>query len=249
MRALNRSGFSLVELLVVIAIVSALLAIALPTLQHAREAARRAVCGSQLHQNGLVLNYYTDDYKGWYPSIRDHRGATNQEIDPTGVEWKALSGYGWTLRSLTCPSSSFRARFRTANGGPLVMPYFYLAGRGDRTISGNWNGYLDNHSYATRAANMRPVMRVSETQIPHDTALMTDFFRGPAEINPAGTYVRYIDNGSNTHDYMQPNHMTSSDPLLRSDGTHMLAVDQTVRWRARQDTTLRWSVQYHNVYW
>ncbi|MCA9236821.1 MAG: DUF1559 domain-containing protein [Planctomycetales bacterium] len=81
-RVLNRAGFTLVELLVVIAIIGVLVALLLPAIQAAREAARRSSCLNNVRQIALgTLNY--ESTFGELP-----RG-TNNEIG------QSRNGYTW----------------------------------------------------------------------------------------------------------------------------------------------------------
>ncbi len=60
-------GFTLVELLVVIGIIALLVAILLPTLNRAREAAKQTACLSNIRQLGMAFVMYTGDNNGHYP--------------------------------------------------------------------------------------------------------------------------------------------------------------------------------------
>ena len=122
-RPASRLAFTLIELLVVIAVIAILASLLLSAINRAKVQARIAGCKSNLHQYGLGLRMYLDDYKG-YPLdttvtptnfVAWFSSCSPTQRTPGRAAWVRTGG----PRSRSRPASRFA--LTTAGWGPVLL--------------------------------------------------------------------------------------------------------------------------------
>ncbi|MCG3179353.1 MAG: hypothetical protein BIFFINMI_01687 [Phycisphaerae bacterium] len=202
-------GFTLVELMVVVAIIAVLISVLLPSMGACREAARSAMCGSNLHQLLTGWEMYANENNGLAMPARDYRdtqyykfwtGAQDKSYaadDLTGFD--ATKGFIWPyLRSQelnACPSWKGKS-----NNGQLGYGYnwMYLSyydgnpdGSGNRTFK--WTSVADIRMPArvvVFADCARPVKGTDGSQ------LETTPFLGPPSQQYPSFHARHNGHGN-----------------------------------------------------
>jgi prepilin-type N-terminal cleavage/methylation domain-containing protein/prepilin-type processing-associated H-X9-DG protein len=123
----ERHGFTLIELLVVIALIGVLVALLLPAVQSAREAARRIQCANNLKQIGLALHNYHAPWNSFPVGfLYAHQGVLPVS-SPLQYRWSVLAQMAPFLEQSNLFSAlnfDFPIAHRPSGGGSAFWPYF-----------------------------------------------------------------------------------------------------------------------------
>lgn len=184
-------GFTLVELLVVIAIIGVLVALLLPAVQAAREAARRMSCSNNLKQIGLAMHNHHDTLK-YFP------GGAGDGPDVDCCNAKNRNGWSWAF--YLTPFIEQTAIYNEptdANVGPMFVGTYYCPSRrapdkynnnGKVDYAGNGGMMMNGTAIKANPGENGVLVRQYRT-LPATLALLPDFRRRMGDI---------IDGTSNT---------------------------------------------------
>jgi len=241
--------FTLIELLVVVTIIAILAALLLPVLGRAKEAARRAQCASNLHQTGISLLLYADEYEQWFPlNIWGSTAHFKLYCNDAPRSRRLLNEFGFNIEgTMTCPSGVFRSQFWPPPSNwawPLALNYIYVGGAGDHPGPGDWYGYMYVNN--NTPSDKRPIPNLRLANRPADILLMMDWYRPPQA--PGDLVFEYLCN--DVIPYLgaaPPNHRTSN--MYISYGANLLTVDAHVEYTTPATCTQRFHNYYYWIYW
>ncbi|MGE0478870.1 MAG: type II secretion system protein [Phycisphaerae bacterium] len=139
------TAFTLIELLVVVAIIALLISILLPGLNDAREQARRAKCGANLHSIGTALFACGSENNGFLPHWDDGGAALGTpRVMYTWVDALFDMDYIGDVRVTLCPTDTREDAPMVARGIDWSFNFVDRFGVGERLRAGVRTSYAQN---------------------------------------------------------------------------------------------------------
>ncbi len=223
----RRRGFTLVELLVVIAVVGVVLAIALPSLSHARQAARSAVCLSNVRQLELAHTMYYDDNRGYFVDAGLDHGGVGDASRAWPVVLAASYGASIALRSPGDASPAWPISQGGNDPGLTLAQALDLLTDGDpsnnppESALARWTSYGLNN-YTTRSkqpdpAFMRRARYDAIEHIPSPAATVHFLMMTQGQPRPPGNTISAFAKADHVHVEDWPSAGPGNEPGVASD--------------------------------
>jgi prepilin-type processing-associated H-X9-DG protein len=186
-------------LLVVIAIIAILAALLLPALARANAEARLIECKNKLHQMGIALEMYVDDYRSQYPL---YKGTTSPEGENWPLSWENSLGFyyppppggvvfnplNWTNASSHCPG--YKGVVFAFIGLDFIGSYAYNQYGASRYVdaAGVPHGY-GFRSWPDAPLKQSEVVAPSEMIAITEARTMVGIYTGNFSGYPSGSFV------------------------------------------------------------
>ena len=214
----RRSAFTLIELLVVMGIIGLLVALALPAVQSAKEAARRAQCANNLHQIGLAMHAY-ESANGTLPPAITHAIARNYD----GSMDKIYGGF-YSIHARLLPQLEQGNLYNSINFTTGTWP------------TNAYNFSIGPNQMALNAVNDTAMRtRIDTFLCPSDPGsfLATGTsYRGNAGVGPSyGTTFEHQDSGNG----LFPEDGTIPLAFIRDGLSHTAAFSEKLQGSGRED--------------
>ena len=237
-RQKTRRGFTLIELLVVIAIIGVLIALLLPAVQAAREAARRAQCINNMKQLGLALANY-ESANSVYPA-----GTITRQENPLNC---AATNRGFGLMAVVLNQMELGTIYNAIN--------FNLPAGGTAAEIGVSGGYANRTAMITQINSY--ICPSDSKQTPYELSTSANGYAQASYAGMAGTLntaqwfcgcpVSYVGGACTGRVHLQPDGMFSSNfwfkvSDIRDGLSNTIYMGETSRFRNDPDQVFNtWS--------